>query len=335
VNFPELSVVVTVVEGGAALRRCLAALKAQEGAANVEVIVPYDDTIPGVAELEARFEGFRFLPVGHIAAAGAGRDAYAEHVRYDCRRAAGLAAARGRLLAMVEDRGWPRPDWARTMIRLHRENPHGAIGGAIESGARSALGHAVFICDFGRYEPPVTAENPDFLSDINICYKREALESVRSLWQGRYQEAQVNWALRDQGAGLLLSAEPRVVQERDSLALGSMLLERIHWGRTYGQVRLRESARWKGVLMSAALPLLPPLLFLRHARSQLKKGHSIRELAGLSPALFVLLDAWALGECLGYLESSFRGGFTPRGSLRDRSPRLKGAFGAARRDSKE
>jgi hypothetical protein len=306
VTSPALSVVVTVVEGGAALARCLDALAAQEGAPELEVVVPFDDTIPEVGELAARFGTFRFLDVGRIAAAGAGRDAYSEHVRYDCRRAAGLSAARGHLLGMVEDRGWPRPDWARTMIRLHRENPHGAIGGAIESGARSALGQAVFICDFGRYEPPVAAENPDFLSDINICYKREALESVRDLWEARYQEALVNWALRDRGAGLLLSAEPRVVQQRDALALGTMLLERIHWGRTYGQVRLRESARWKGVLMSAALPLLPPLLFLRHARAQLKKGHAARELAGLSPALFVLLDAWALGECLGYLESSLR-----------------------------
>jgi hypothetical protein len=306
VNAPELSVVVTVVEGGAALGRCLEALAAQQGAPDLEVIVPFDDTIPEVGELAARFGTFRFVGLGRIAAAGGGRDAYSEHVRYDCRRAAGLAAARGRLLAMVEDRGWPRPDWATTMIRLHRENPHGAIGGAIESGARSALGRAVFICDFGRYELPVQAENPDFLSDINICYKREALESVRSLWQERYQEALVNWALRDRGAGLLLSPEPRVVQQRDALGLGAMLLERIHWGRTYGQVRLRESARWKGLLMSAALPLLPPLLFLRHARAQLEKGHGAGEIAGVSPALFVLLDAWAIGECLGYLESSLR-----------------------------
>lgn len=305
-SLPELSVIVTVVEGGAALHRCLRALEAQDDAADLEVIVPYDDTVPEVGELASRFGAFRFLAVGRIAAAGSGMDAYSEHVRYDCRRAAGLAAARGRLLAMVEDRGWPRPDWARTMIRLHRENPHGAIGGAIESGARSALGKAVFICDFGRYEPPVQAENPDFLSDINICYKRDALESVRGLWQERYQEALVNWALRDAGHGLLLSPEPRVVQERDALALGSMLLERLHWGRTYGRVRLRESARWKGLLMSAALPLLPPMLFLRHTRAQLKKGHAVRELAFVSPALIVLLDAWAIGECLGYLESSLR-----------------------------
>lgn len=310
-SIPDISVIVTVVEGGAALVRCLEALAAQADVPHMEVIVPYDDTIAEVGRLAERFVQFGFLSVGRIAAAGDSESAYWKHVRYDCRRSLGLRAAHGKLLAMVEDRGWPKPDWARTMVRLHDENPHGVIGGAIESAASSALGRAVFVCDFGRYEPPVQVDDPRYLSDINICYKREALQSVRALWQERYQEATVNWALRDMGVGLLLSAEPLVVQQREALSLGPMLLERLHWGRTYGQVRVREAARWKGLWWSAALPILPPMLYMRHVRSQLKKGHRAQELIEVSPALLLLLNAWSVGECLGYLEASLLGDRTP------------------------
>jgi len=300
----ELSVVVTVVDGGATLERCLRALAAQIDAPSLEIIVPYDDTIPEVGELAARFPGVRFLPVGKIAAAGDSRSAYWEHVRYDCRRSLGLLAAEGALLAMVEDRGAPRPDWARTMARLHAEHEHGVIGGAIECRSPGALGRAVFVCDFGRYEPPLTVKDPEFLSDINICYKRAALESVRELWRERYQEATVNWALRERGVGLLLSAEAVVVQERDRLEVPRLLAERIHWGRTFGQVRVRDGAAWKGLLWSATLPLLPPLLFVRHVRSERRKGRALPELLKLSPALLLLLNAWSVGECVGYVEGA-------------------------------
>ncbi len=303
----ELSVIVTVVDGGETLERCLRALAAQADSPRLEVIVPYDDTIPEVAALAAEFPGFRFLSLGTIEAAGDSRNPYWEHVRYDCRRSGGLRAAQGALLAMVEDRGAPRPDWARTMVRLHAAHHHGAIGGAVECRSPGAWGRAVFVCDFGRYEPPLSVDDPEFLSDINICYKRAALESVRELWQERYQEASVNWALRARGAGLLLSSEAVVVQQRDRLELARLLAERLHWGRTFGQVRVEGSAPWKALLYSAALPLLPPLLFVRHLRAEHRKGRTLPQLVELSPALLLLLNAWSFGECVGYLEGAVSG----------------------------
>src|SRR5437867_7886412 len=64
---PDLSVVVTVVEGGAALTRCLEALSAQRNAPAMEVIVPVDDTIHEVNELAPRFPDFHFVDMGTIA----------------------------------------------------------------------------------------------------------------------------------------------------------------------------------------------------------------------------------------------------------------------------
>ena len=146
---PELSVVLTVVDGGSALVRCLEALGRQTNAPIMEVIVPYDETIAEVGDLADRFPAVQFLPMGTLSQVTAPENAFDAHDLFDRRRAGGLRAARGRLLAMLEDRGAPRSDWARAFVDLHHAMPHAVIGGAVENGADSRLLWAIFFCDFG------------------------------------------------------------------------------------------------------------------------------------------------------------------------------------------
>lgn len=316
---PRLSVVVTVVDGGAVLLRCLEAIAAQVDAPAMEVIVPWDETIAAVGTLAARFQRMTFLPLGRLTTAGRPASPFDAHVLYDRRRAAGLRAARGALLAMLEDRGWPRPDWAAAMADLHEKLPHGAIGGAIENGAEDRLRHAVYHCDFGRYEPPLPGGEVSFVSDINICYKRQALDGVRSLWSERYQEAEVNWELLRRGDRLWLCDSPRVVQQRGPLSLAQALRERVHWGRTFGQVRGRAGSRMRALARAAASPLVPGLLLFRHLRRQLSRGQTVRStLAGL-PLMALLTACWAAGEAAGEFGAAMAGANAikePGGSLR-------------------
>ena len=303
-SVPDLSIIVTVVDGGAALERCLESLSAQSEAPAMEVIVPYDDTSPEVAELAGRFAEFRFLALGRLVE-GPAEDEYRRHVLYDRRRSGGLKAARGRLVAMLEDRGPPRTDWARQMVALHENSAYSAIGGAVENGAEGDLRWAIFFCDFGRYQAPLEVADPEYLTDINICYKREALESVRPLWERRYQEAKVNWALREAGHGLYLSDRPVVVQQRAPISLAAAIEERIHWARTFGEVRCEETPASTCFLWAAATPMLPVLLFFRHFRRQLGKKRNLRAFLEASPATLALLHFWALGECLGYCKAGW------------------------------
>ena len=292
-----------MVEGDPALTRCLESLSRQVDPPAMEVIVPWDDSIPEVGRLAERFPEHRFLALGSLAEGDAPGHPYTAHLLYDRRRAAGLCAARGRLLAMLEDRGFPRPDWARAMVELHDRLPHAAIGGVIENAATGSLRWALFFCDFGRYQPPLEPGDPEYVSDINVCYKRQDLEAVRELWEHRYQEVTVNWALRRAGRGLHLSERPVVVHERRPASLRSMLVERIHWGRIFGQVRAREMSPWARLARAASTPLLPSLLFLRHLRRQLHKRRDLREFVAAIPATLTLLHFWSLGELLGYLEA--------------------------------
>jgi hypothetical protein len=303
VTEPVLSVVVTVVDSGTVLIRCLEALSTQVDAPPMEVIVPFDDSIKEVSELHRRFPDYRFFDMGTVVAPGRRFDAFVAHVLYDRRRSQGLKIASGRFIAMLEDRGWPRSDWAASFARLHEQMPHAVIGGAVECVADGLLGRAVYYCDFGRYEPPLRGSDVEYVSDVNICYKRSALELVRPLWESRYQEAEVNWALRSRGLRLLLSDQPRVTEQRGPLRLMPLTAERVHWGRTFGHLRGRHGSRLASVCRAALTPLVPAILLVRHLRRQYRLRRGFREFLPSLPATLLLLICWSLGEALGELES--------------------------------
>lgn len=301
---PELSVVVTIVEGEPALSRCLEALAAQRDAPALEVLVPYDSTVPDVATLAARFPQFRFIDLGRLVGPGRRVDPFLEHELFDRRRAAGLAAAQSGLLAMLEDRGAPRADWAREMIEAHAVRKVAAVGGGVVNQAPGALRRALFLCDYGRHAPPFPEGPAAYLTDINICYRREALESVRDLWRDRYQETEVNWALLERGETLWLSAGPVVLHERGPAPLGRILGERVQWGRVFGVQRGLRWPRPRTAAWAAAAVALPAILLVRQTRLLLSKGASAGEALPTIGALLTVLPAWSLGEAIGYLEAA-------------------------------
>jgi hypothetical protein len=304
---PELSVVVTVVEGEPALSRCLRALEAQAGAPSMEVLVPYDDTIAETAELAARFPTVRFLPMGALIGPGVRLDPFLEHELFDRRRAEGLKAARGRFVALLEDRGAPREDWARTMLAVHAEHEVAAVGGAVVNVAPGAMNRALFFCDYGRHVPPYAEGEAEYLTDINICYRREALESVADLWRERYQETAVNWTLRDRGWKLWLSTAPVVLHERGPQPIGQTLSERLQWGRVFG---IQRGKRWsppQAAASAAAALVLPVLLLVRQTRQLIAKGVKPAEVAPTVAAMMAIIPAWSLGEAIGYCQSFLPG----------------------------
>jgi hypothetical protein len=288
-----LSVVVTLVDGGAALERCLAGLEAQEGAGATEVIVPFDASAD-VSEAKRRHPRVRFLDLGAPRSARSIAGEAGRHELYDRRRSAGLAAAQGELVALLEDRGVPQPGWARALAELHASRPAAAIGGAIACGRSDPWARAVHLCDFGRYEPPFEPAPARWLSDTNVAYRREALLEVRALWSERFHETLVHDALRTRG-GLWLDPTPLVEQHREGLELRALLAERFHWGRLYAATRARGWGLARRAAFALLAPLLPPLLWLRLVRRSTAAGS-----LSLAPRILVLLAAWSLGEAAGY-----------------------------------
>lgn len=296
----RLSVVVTIVDSGEALRRCLNSLEAQSEA-GIEVIVPWDSSLSGMPELAGRFRNFRFLDLGPIEPAQPLHSPRGQHELFDRRRSAGLAAATGDVVAILEDRGVPRHDWAQRMLMAHQQLPHAVIGGAIDNGHDAWLAWAVFFCDFNRYQPPFEAGRRAYVSDVNVGYKRRALDATRHLWQDRYHETTVHWALERAGETLYLSPEFAVDQIRTAITVGGVLRERFAWGRLFAYTRAKGASPTKRWLWSFAAPCLPIVLMGRHALLQARKRRTFGKFLAASPAVLLLLIVWSAGELIGYV----------------------------------
>lgn len=299
----DLSVIVTVIDGVESLRRCLDALAAQDRAPRLEVIIPFDDTIAAIGALAPQYPDFTFLNLG-VLADRPPRNAFDEHALLDRRRAAGLRAATAGLVAMIEDRGWPRPNWAQSMIDLHHANPHPAIGGAVFNAAPTPMLSAVFKCDYGRSEPPAENSEREYLTDINICYKRAALMKIRDLWRDEYHEVTVNDALKKNGGKLLFSSAPVVSMQRRTRPVMELLKERFYWGRITARIRAENRSRAAGLMFVVLSPALPFVLSNRIFHLHRQKGRSFKVFLRELPPLFLLLSFWSLGECSGYIEAS-------------------------------
>jgi hypothetical protein len=238
--------------------------------------------------------------MGPIATDRPATTAAGQHELYDRRRAAGLAACRGNLVAIVEDRGVPRPDWAATVVRLHTAHPHGVIGGAIEPVRSSLLNWAFWVCDFSRYGLPFPSGPAAWVSDVNVSYKRAALEATRALWQDRYQEPVVHWALVERGDVLFLSNELVVDHQMAPQRFLGLLPQRFDWGRLFGSIRARHTTTVVRLALILLAPAIPVVVLLRHGRVQVRRGEGARFLLAV-PLLLALLTAWTAGEAVGYL----------------------------------
>lgn len=297
----KMSVVVAVVDGGAALAACLAALAAQDVADALEVIVPSDARcdLSGVRTQDPRV---RFLELGEIATPHPAASLLAWHERIDRRRAAGLAAAGGDVVALIEDRVLPRRDWAARLLAAHAARPEAAaVGGAVAEGATQALARAVYYCDYGRYQPPFAAGPAAWLSDVNVSYKRRALDATREQWRERYHESSVHWRLREAGELLFTTPDAVVEAARGELALGALLRERVAFGRVFGFTRAQHAPLARRLAWLALTPALPFLLCARRVVERARRGSLLGAgFAAALPAIFVLSCAWSLGEALAY-----------------------------------
>lgn len=296
----RLSVVVTIVDGAPALEACIQALEAQEYGPELEVLVPFDDSVKLPARLIQEHPKVRFLDLGALKTNRPPNHPAGQHELFDRRRSAGLSAATGDIIAMLEDRGVPRRNWARKVVDAH-DRWDAVIGGAVENGVDSWLNWAVYFCDFGRYQLPLSAGVVRYVTDVNVSYQREVLESSRHLWQHRYHETTLHWALTGDGVSLVLTPDIIVDQMRADLRLPSVLRERFHWGRLFGYTRARETGALRRVLLALLTPGLPLLLWLRLLRLQIRKHRTLGIFLRTSPALLLLLVSWSIGEAAAYV----------------------------------
>lgn len=301
---PDISVIVAIVDGNEALRRCLNALAEQIGDQAAEIIIPYDQLSREVVDMKADFPDFRFLDLGTVAGGMVPRNALDLHLFWDIRRAEGIKAAKGRLIGLIEDRGIPASDWIASIIELQEQTGAAAVGGCADNGCDTIWNWAVHICDFSRYMAPVPTGEADFLSATNACYQADALHVLRPLYEHRFYEPSVHAALQAKGHKLVLSDRPRTTQYRPRIPTPRLAVEWFHWGRKYARIHTGEIFFGQRVFRAAVTPLLPFVLFLRHLRTQRQKRVYISHFWKASPLVFLIVSMWALGELTGYIQGA-------------------------------
>ncbi|HXM20916.1 MAG TPA: hypothetical protein VN948_06600 [Terriglobales bacterium] len=299
---PLLAVVITVVsdtseEADAShLEGCLNALQQQVNPPAMEVLVTCDARLRGIKALQERFPEVGFISVEKLHSVRSGPSR--EH--HDELRGVGIRNSRAPLVALIEDVGRPDPHWCAQLVKEHAQ-PYAAIGGAMENGIDRALNWAVYFGDFGRYQNPIPRGPSAYVSDANVCYKREALQRVADAWANSYHEARVHAALAERGETLALSPEVIVYQHRLNLRLGGALLERYVWGRSFAAIRVASVPPSRRAVLAVLCPLLPFLLLLRQLQNVLRTRRNRAAFVRAFPLTALLDLAWSYGEFVGYL----------------------------------
>lgn len=289
---PALSAVIASVNGWGLLNQTLDALDRLPERSRMEVIVVSADPDPNRESVRQGL-AMRSMPV---------RVVQAERRESIPRlRSLGASAARGDLIAILEDHVCVEAGWAESMIESHRRNPSAAaVAGPVENGQNAWLNWAVYFCEYSAYMSPVPEGFADDLPGNNISYKRSALlRHLRVLDEGKW-ESWINRELQDEGYRLV-STNRAAVRHIKPFRLGYFLKQRLLFSRSYAGMRRADQTWSKRLIYAAGSAILPALLTLRTALAVFaKRRHRARFLACL-PAVALFMTVGAVGEMMGYL----------------------------------
>jgi hypothetical protein len=215
-------------------------------------------------------------------------------------RAHGIRAARGRFVAITEDHCGFAPRWPHSLVAALEDPAVGAAGGAVANGRPGSLvDWAIYFSRYASLMPPIPRRQAAALPGNNACYRRELLQSNRSLFENGFWEHEFHQHLLRQG--LRLVQEPdAVVTHRKPYRFWPYCALRFRHGRCFGGM-IREG-RSLGVVAARLLvsPLTPFLLALRSVRAVAAKRTRRREYCLALPLLLICYAAWTAGEVAGY-----------------------------------
>lgn len=293
---PAMSVVVVTVYGADHLRRCLAALGAQEDPPEMEVIAVSDER---VSEKDAQAVASEFPSVRQVR--------IRELTTQEGMRAEGCRLAGGEVVALTVDHCTPGPHWCRRMTDAFDGRPAGA-GGCLEFGSqpRTAINLAVHFydyCNYGYFQRPVARGPARHLSDANAAFRRDVMERYRDIWEDAFHVSFLVTRLLSHGEALFLDPEIIVYQNRDIEASRALRVAYLR-GRVFGSRRVARAPAVKRLLYAAFSLLLPLFLLGRFAANVLRKRSHLGSIMKAAPYIVMLAASWSLGECLGYATGS-------------------------------
>ena len=289
---PQLSILIASVNGSPMIEECLAALGAQQGDVDAEVIVVDVTGERTVKLIRDRFPWVRLVALD-------------ERKTIPELRARGLAESRGKLIVVLEDHCMVGAGWSQRIVDAHQRHPECvAVGGAVENGCRERLmDWAVFFSEYSAFMLPLSGGMADNVTGNNVSYKRRAFEGFDSLdtmlTQG-FWETTLHGRLRERGERFVVDPSI-VVFHKKRFELLYSLSQRFHYSRYYAGTLFSRRPLGVRLFRSGASLALPALLMSRIAVGVGRKGRHWRKLLLTMPLLAALTGVWAIGESVGAL----------------------------------
>lgn len=301
---PPLSVVLASPGEFHELRTTLRHLAAQTVSNQIELILVAPESSAFDVD-PALVEGFFAARVVRIPVVGSVSEG----------NAAGVRAARGRVIAFAEDHCFPEPQWASALIEAHRA-PHAVVGPVVRNAnPDTSISWADFLAGYGPWMEGGHRPAIDFLPGHNSSYKRETLHGLGGeLETALDAETLLHQRLARDGASL--HVEPRAVVRHVNFALADSFADaQFLNGRMFAGMRSRNWGIGKRLFYFCASPLIPAVRLLR----SIPVWRSLPVSTGMRiKVLFALLFGLTVdgaGQMIGYAAGT--------GSAREKLARLE------------
>jgi GT2 family glycosyltransferase len=253
-RWPAVSVVVCAYNAAATLPECLGSLLACEYP-DLEVIVCDDGSSDATAEIASGFP-FRLLRLQHVGLSGA--------------RNAGIAAARGEIVAFLDADAACHPEWPYHLaLSLDEEQVQATGGPNLPFDSAGLVERAVARAPGNPVEVLLSDARAEHVPGCNMAYRRTALLEVGGfdpVYVTAGDDVDLCWKLLDRGHEIAFAPAAQVRHHRRS-AVAGFLRQQVGYGRAERLIAQRHGhrfnrlgqARWAGFIYGSPA-LLPRLL---------------------------------------------------------------------------
>ena len=293
---PALSAVLVLAGPFAAVRRTVAALRAQTVCDRIELVLVASD--PAVLSLAppTELEGFH-----SVTPVFAGPIDNVDHAA-----APGLLAARAPIVATIEDHAFPEPGWAAATLAMWAQGAAhrawGAVGGAVlNANPATGLSWTNMLIAYGAWRAARAGGPIDWLPAHNVTMRRDLVAAHAAALPGMLgREGLLLKAIEAAGHPFAFAPDARLTHINPSTLQATAAL-RFDAGRLYGARRCSEECwGWaKRLVYIAAGPLIP---FLRYKRlsAELLNPPPPGLPSTARASLFLGLVFDAAGQMMGY-----------------------------------
>jgi GT2 family glycosyltransferase len=146
--------------------RCLYSLLAQQGIADLELVV-VDSSTNGTAErLRQEFPSVTIIGLDRQTPQSKARNI-------------GVAHTRAPFVAITDHDCVVPPDWLARLLAHHQRGEYAAVGGAVGNGTpTNAVGTASYLIEFNEFMPAGEPRLVTMVPHCNVCFRREVFTTV-------------------------------------------------------------------------------------------------------------------------------------------------------------